>query len=153
VGSTRRPSSWRTDRKSGAYAVVDSKASKVLSAEPENVSRSERLRAMADSGATRTLTGQRHLLQNVRPCQIFVRCANGETMVCKETGDLIVSTGKHVIVLKDVLYVQGAPLLISVSQLTNELNLKVLFTKNSIKVYRSDEEVLARKPLLRSSKN
>jgi hypothetical protein len=73
-------------------------------------------------------------------------------MVCKHVGDLIVSTGKHVLVLRDVLYVPGAPLLISVSQLTNDLNLKLLFTNRSLEFYRSNIDVLAGKPLLRSCK-
>lgn len=113
---------------------------------------SRKLRAMADSGATKTLIGQLDILKNVRECRIWVKCANGETMLCKKIGDLIVSTGKNVIVLRDVLYVAGAPLLISVSQLTNELNLKVMFTKYSLEFYRSFTDVLAKNPLLRSTK-
>ena len=90
-----------------------------------------KLKAMADSGATRSLTGDRNLLRDVRPCKVYVRCANNQVMLCEHVGDLIVSTGKHVLVLRDVLYVPGAPLLISVSQLTNDLNLKLLFSKQS----------------------
>ena len=116
------------------------------------VTESKKLKAMADSGATRSLTGDRNLLMDVRPCKIYVRCANNEVMLCEHVGDLIVSTGKHVLVLRDVLYVPGAPLLISVSQLTNDLNLKLLFTKQSLEFYRSIRDVSIGKPLLRSHK-
>jgi hypothetical protein len=120
--------------------------------ESSKITESKKLKAMADSGATRSLTGDKNLLMDVRPCKIYVRCANNEVMLCEHVGDLIVSTGKHVLVLRDVLYVPGAPLLISVSQLTNDLNLKLLFTKQSLEFYRSIRDVSIGKPLLRSHK-
>ena len=107
---------------------------------------------MADSGATRSLTGDLSMLSNIRQCKIYVRCANGDVMVCEKVGDLIVSTGKNVLVLRDVLYVHGAPFLVSVSQLTNELKLKVLFSDSTLEVYRSIDDVLTGNPIFRSGK-
>ena len=73
-----------------------------------------------DSGATVHLTGCKKHLKNIRKVNIHVKCADNKFIVAELQGDLEIIVNGFKIVLKDVLYVPGAPTLISSGKLVQD---------------------------------
>ena len=83
-----------------------------------------------DSGATVHLCGDISVFTNVKDCKVGIKCANNNVMYAYKKGDVVVIVEGITIVLKDVLYVEGAPMLISIGKLVEEEKYMVSFCGN-----------------------
>ena len=105
-----------------------------------------------DTGATVTINGDIQQFKNLKPCDIKVYCANGEVMVAKECGTLTLQDGDTVLEIPDCLYIPNVVTLISASQLTNQLKLKILLDDKYVSIYKSRQDIIDDKPIMKTKK-
>ena len=94
--------------------------------------------AIADTGATVSIGGNRNAFVALFPCLIAVLCANNKKMWAKWRGTMVICHERKVIVVPNALYIPDVPTLISVDQLTR-LGYKLLFHRHGIDFYKSGQ--------------
>ena len=109
-------------------------------------------RSSLDSGATVTIGGQKFLFVSLSPCYVVVYCANGNNMVAHFKGTMIVSHNKKELLVPNALYIPNCVTLISASQLTNQMGLKVFLEDSGASIFRNWNDVVKRHPLIKSDK-
>ena len=110
------------------------------------------MEAVLDSGATVTIGGKRYLFVNLSPCYVVVYCANGNNMVARWKGTMIISNHKKELLIPDSLYIPNCVTLISASQLTNQMGLKVFLEDSGASIFRNWNDVVHGHPLIKSDK-
>jgi hypothetical protein len=73
-------------------------------------------------------------------------------MVCEQIGTLILSHNSKSIIIHNALYIPDAITLISVSQLTNNLDFLVLLSKESAELFKSHADVRHDDPFIKTGK-
>ena len=109
------------------------------------------VRGVADTGATITISGNRNLFLSLSPCFVKVECANGQHMICEQRGTIVIVVDNKTIVLKNALYIPNSAVLVSISQLTDEMNFVATFDKTGMSLYKSNQE-LSQQPFIRVNK-
>jgi hypothetical protein len=110
------------------------------------------IRAILDSGATVTIGGHRYLFLDLVPCYVIVVCANGNNMIAYWKGTMVVNEDSKRLRLPNSLFIPGCATLISASQITNTLKLKILLEDDGASLYRSIPDIVNDKPVLKTGK-
>ena len=87
-------------------------------------------KGILDSGATVCITGTKKGLKNIKSCMVPVKCADNKLMVANLKGDLDILVNGITITLVDVLYIEGAPTLISVHKLVKSGKILAAFCED-----------------------
>ena len=104
-----------------------------------------------DTGASRSITGNRSLLRNLRPCFIIVVCANKAQMVCRSMGTMTLSHRDRIITIDDCLFIPGCMTLVSACQMTR-MGFCILLLDKSLCVYKSMDDLLQNQPYIQVDK-
>jgi hypothetical protein len=103
---------------------------------------------IVDTGATTTIGEPGLFIQSsLVPCNTKIECANGEYMVCKLRGTMLVKYEGQQLVIPDALCMEGVVNLLSVNQLVNKGYILV-FDKNSVGIYTSKNNIHTNKPFM-----
>ena len=127
-------------------STIDSSGSEEFSGMIRHDSESECISndvAYLDSGATVHLCGDKRKFKTYRKCSVRILCANNQYMYAEGIGDIHITLGGQIVVLKDVLHLKGAPNLISTSKLVDSGELLVVVSKGRCDIVNaSTDEVL-----------
>ena len=81
-----------------------------------------------DSGATVHLSGNLKMFKvPMKTCNVRIKCANNKFMLSKQKGNIEIMVADRSILLKEALYVPGAPMLVSIGKLVSENEYEVSF--------------------------
>ena len=72
-------------------------------------------------------------------------------MICEQRGTIVIVVDNKTIVLKNALYIPNSAVLVSISQLTDEMNFVATFDKTGMSLYKSNQE-LSQQPFIRVNK-
>lgn len=108
-----------------------------------------------DSGATIHICGVEDLFTGkLQRINVKVKCANGEQMVAKFKGDLNLIVAGRSVILNDVYFIPGAPMLISVPKLVKDRKIGITMWGDDCSIFDQDKKVfLTIKNGLYGSKN
>lgn len=108
-----------------------------------------------DSGATIHICGIEEIFTGkLQRININVKCANGEQMVARFKGDLKLVVAGRTVILTDVFFIPGAPMLISVPKLVKDRKIGITMWGDDCSIFDQNQNVfLTIKNGLYGSKN
>ena len=95
-----------------------------------------------DSGASVHLCGNKSMfVGKLRSVKINIKCANNDMMIAEWQGDVEIMVAGKLVLLHDALFLDGAPMLISVARLVKDKKLGITFWGNECSIFDDNKKV------------